>query len=161
MLAGSIEYRSSTEKQCAINGKSCRLCGSHRATWALDRSRSGVYLPPEKSNRRSSTRNRWWSWVSNITTYFVLRYLKVRLIVGCLQNGGCGQFWNEHDRIYENSGDIVQNLVYCIIVLVYSSFCFHFFSLPLSICLLWFWFLFDCFLSFLYFIECACRACRI
>ena len=37
----------------------------------------------------------------------------------------------------------------------------HFFSFSLSICLLCICFLFDCFFSFLYFIDCVCRACRI
>ena len=36
----------------------------------------------------------------------------------------------------------------------YSFFLLH---IDLSSC---FFFLFDCFLSFLYFIECVCRACR-
>ena len=35
------------------------------------------------------------------------------------------------------------------------------FSFSLSICMLCFCFLFDGFLSFLYFIECGCRACRV
>ena len=38
---------------------------------------------------------------------------------------------------------------------------YHFFSSSLFICPLCFCFLFDCFLSFPYFIECVCRGCRI
>ena len=51
----------------------------------------------------------------------------------------------------------------------HDSFCFFHFILFFpsfsffspSICLLCFNFLSDCFLSFIYFIECVCRACRI
>ena len=47
---------------------------------------------------------------------------------------------------------------YCVFQYIYT---FSFFFCFLSIRLLCFCFLFVCFLSFLYLIECVCRACRI
>ena len=43
----------------------------------------------------------------------------------------------------------------------FSQFLPSFFSISLSIHLLCFCFLFDCFFSFIYLIDCVCRACRI
>ena len=45
--------------------------------------------------------------------------------------------------------------------LLVFAFNFFSFSFSFSICLLCSCFLFDCFFSFLYFIDCVCRACRI